>query len=102
MRILNLKYDCGSTHEDWLSQNDLRAITLGLVISKVILELHMKTGYLTNDHESTDKDISSLLIRVAYLIPFLIYLCFDRPNGSPYSMYNIAFLLLTFIKRATI
>lgn len=81
----------------------------------MIVEVQMKTGYLKMFvgvqvrssylkivHGSRDKDESYWLMRVEYLIQILIYLCCDRPNVSPYGVYNIAFLLLTFIQRATI
>jgi len=64
---------------------------------KVIVGIQVRCNYLKIDHGSTDKDISCLLMRVEYLIPILIYLCCDEPNVSPYGMYSIAFLLLTFI-----
>jgi hypothetical protein len=69
---------------------------------KVIVGVHVRSSYLKIDHGSADKDTSYLLIRVEYLIPILIYLRCYRSSVSPYGMYNIAFLLLTFIKRTTI
>jgi hypothetical protein len=69
---------------------------------KVIVGVQVRSSYLKIDHGSTDMYTSYLLIRVEYLIPILIYLCCDRPNVSPYGMYNIAVLLLSFIKRTTI
>jgi hypothetical protein len=69
---------------------------------KVIVGVQVRSSYLKIDHGNTDKYTSYLLMQVEYVIPILIYLCCDRPNVSPYGMYNIAFLLLAFIKRATI
>jgi hypothetical protein len=69
---------------------------------KVIVVVQVRSSYLKIDHGNRVKDTSYLLMRVEYFISILIYLCCDRPNVSPYGMHNIAFLLLTFIQRATI